>query len=246
MSDYPAALVTGGGRGIGLACIVRLLADGFVVGAVDVNERAVEEASRALAVHGDRVTFLTASVTDRLAMERAVQALTERWGRLDVLVNNASVNRPGDLFTQSDADWRVVLEVNLTGAFIASAVAAAVMRVRRYGVIVNIGSIAAAGLGGSPAYAASKAGLIGLTRQLARELGPDNITVNLVAPGVTATEWVMHNLGPERIAAAKGAAPLRRIATPEDVAGAVAFLASKDARHITGQVISVSGGAWMP
>jgi len=120
------------------------------------------------------------------------------------------------------------------------------MRAGHGGAIINIGSIGAAGLGASPAYAASKAGLIGLTRQMARELGPDGITVNVVAPGVIRTEWVLRHLGPERLAATEEASPLRRVGEPDDIAGVVSFLASKDARHVTGQVISASGGAWMP
>lgn len=246
MGDAPVALVTGGGRGIGLACVMRLLADGYRVGAVEINERAIDAAREALVAWADRVSFLTASVADRDAMAGAVADLTGRWGRLDVLVNNAAVNRAGGLLTQSDADWGAVLTVNLTGAFVASAVAAAAMRERGSGSIVHIGSIGAAGMGASPAYAASKAGLIGLTRQMAHELGPLGIRVNLVAPGVTTTDWVVRNLGPERIAAAEASAPLRRAGTPEDIAAVVAFLASTDARHVTGQVISASGGAWMP
>jgi 3-oxoacyl-[acyl-carrier protein] reductase len=179
-------------------------------------------------------------------MERAVAELVEAWGRLDVLVNNAAVNRAGGLLTQTDAEWDAVLETNLKGAFVTSAAAAPAMQAHKHGAIVNIGSIGAAGMGASPAYAASKAGLIGLTRQMARELGPDGITVNLVAPGVTTTDWVLRNLGESSIAAAEANSPLRRVGTPEDIAGVVAFLASNDARHLTGQVISASGGTWMP
>lgn len=240
------ALVTGGGRGIGLACVRRLLHDGFRVEVVDLNERALGQARAELAGHADRVHLSVASVTDRGAMTATVAAVLSRWERLDVVVNNAAVNRPGGLLTQSDADWQAVLATNLTGVFITSAAAVPAMRERRYGAIVHIGSIGAAGLGASPAYAASKAGLIGLAKQMARELGPDGITVNVVAPGVTSTDWVLRNMGPERVAAAEQTAPLRRIGTPEDIAGVVAFLASADARHITGQTISASGGAWMP
>lgn len=240
------ALVTGGGRGIGLACVVRLLHDGFRVAVVEINEKVIAAAREQLAGDADRLLFATASVFDRAAMTGVVDAVRERWGRLDALVNNAGVNRPGGLFEHSDADWDAVLAVNLKGSFVTTAVAAALMREGEGGAIVNIGSIGAAGLGASPAYAASKAGLIGLTRQNARELGPHGITVNLVAPGVTTTDWVLRNLGPERVAAAEQSAPLRRAGTPEDIAGVVAFLVSPDARHVTGQVISPSGGAWMP
>lgn len=239
------ALVTGGGRGIGLACVTRLLRDGFRVAAIEINEKAIAAARQQLSADAERLQFETASVSDRAAMTRVVDAIRERWGRLDALVNNAGVNRPGGLFEHSDADWDAVLDVNLKGPFVATAVAAALLR-ESGGAIVNIGSIGAAGMGASPAYAASKAGLIGLTRQNARELGPYGITVNLVAPGVTTTDWVLRNLGPERVAAAEQSAPLRRVGTPEDIAGVVAFLVSPDARHVTGQVISPSGGAWMP
>lgn len=247
MADTRAALVTGGGRGIGLATVLRLLDDGFNVAIVEVNGKAIEGARVAVGEQRqDRFHVEVASVTDPSAMAAAVDAIAARWGRLDALVNNAGVNRPGTLFTQKDEDWEAVLRVNLTGPFVASRAAATVMKAQQSGSIVNVGSIAAAGLMASPAYAASKAGLIGLTRQLAYELGPHGITVNLVAPGVTTTDWVERNLGQERIEAAAQSAPLRRVATPEDIAAVIAFLASPDSRHVTGQVISASGGVWMP
>jgi 3-oxoacyl-[acyl-carrier protein] reductase len=186
-------------------------------------------------------------VADRAAMERVVSEVVARWGRVDVLVNNAALNRPGGVFTQTDADWDAVIAVNLTGAFIATSVAAGAMKdAGRGGSIVNVGSIGANGFGAAPAYAASKAGLIGLTRQAAVELGPLGITVNLVAPGVTTTEWVEKNLGQARIEASAANTPLRRAGTPADVASVVCYLASAGARHVTGQVVSVSGGVWMP
>jgi len=242
----PVAIVTGGGRGIGFACVQRLLAGGFAVCVVEVNPRAIATATDTLAAAAGRLHFAAASVTDRPAMHAVVAELVARWGRLDVLVNNAGVNRAGGIFSQTDEDWDAVLETNLKGAFVASAAAAAAMRSAHYGAIVNIGSIAAAGFGASPAYAASKAGLIGLTRQMARELGPEGITVNVVAPGVTTTDWVARHLDDAAIAATEAATPMRRAGTPADIAGIVAFLASADARHITGQVISASGGYWMP
>jgi len=243
-SGERVALVTGGGRGIGLACVQRLLAAGFRVAVVDVNARALAEARTALAGEGGRVHFAAASVADRAAMADLAAEVAARWGGIDTLVNNAGVNRPGGLLNQADADWDAVLEVNLKGPFVCSAVCVPYMR-DRGGAIVHIGSIGAAGMGASPAYAASKAGLIGLTRQMARELGPADITVNVVAPGVTRTGWVERNLGEERIRAAGESVPLRRVTTPEEIAGAVAFLCGPDARQITGQVLSVSGGAWM-
>jgi len=238
------ALVTGGSRGIGLACVRRLLAEGFRVAVVDVNERALAEAREELAADAERLHFASASVSDRAAMATLAAEVAARWGGLDALVNNAGVNRPGGLLEQSDADWDAVLDVNLTGPFVCSAVCVPYLR-GRGGAIVHIGSIGAAGMGASPAYAASKAGLIGLARQMARELGPQDITVNVVAPGVTRTGWVERNLGEERIRAAGESVPLRRVTAPEEIAGTVAFLCGPDARQITGQVLSVSGGAWM-
>ena len=246
MPKRKVALVTGGGRGIGLACVRRLIQDGFNVGVIEISQKAIDEAAAALESTAENLHFAAESVNDRAAVTAVIAKLVEHWGRLDVLVNNAAVNRPGGLFSQPDADWDEVLEVNLKGVFICSSVAAAAMRQNSYGAIVNIGSIGAAGLGASPAYAASKAGLIGLTRQMAREIGPDGITVNVVAPGVTLTGWVERNLPQQNIAAAAESAPLRRVGTVEDIAGVVSFLCSADARHVTGQVISASGGAWMP
>ncbi len=246
MSDGQVALVTGGGRGIGLACVRRLLADGFNVGVIEISGRAITEALSTLGDQTARLETAVASVGDRAAVMASVESILARWGRLDVLVNNAAINRPGGLFSQSDADWDAVLEVNLKGVFVCTGVAAVAMQRHGYGSIVNIGSIGASGMGASPAYAASKAGLIGLTRQTARELGPSGITANVVAPGVTLTGWVERNLPPQNIATAAESAPLRRVGTVEDIAGVVAFLASADARHLTGQVISASGGAWMP
>jgi 3-oxoacyl-[acyl-carrier protein] reductase len=246
MAEDAVALVTGGGRGIGLAAAQRLLRDGFRVAVIEVNEKALDAARAATGEDQGRFLPLVGSVVDSDGMSAAVARIAQQWGRLDVLVNNAAVNRPGGLSTQAESDWDAVINVNLKGPFIASRAVAEVMKAQGSGSIVNVGSIGAAGLGASPAYAASKAGLIGLTKQMAYELGPSGIRVNLVAPGVTTTDWVERNLGPERIQSAEQSAPLRRVGTPDDIAAVIAFLASADSRHITGQVISASGGAWMP
>ena len=238
------ALVTGAGRGIGLACAMRLRADGYRVGLLDVSEKALATARERCS--GDAgAMLLTGSVARREDMQSAVDAVLGAFGRVDVLVNNAGINRPGDSVTQTDSDWAAVLDVNLAGPFVATSVVAPRMA-EAGGAIVNIGSTGASGVGGSPAYVASKAGLIGLTRIAARDLGPRGIRVNLVAPGVTSSEWVLRHMGEESLAAAARSSPLRRVGTPEDVAAVVAFLASTDAAHVTGQVVSVSGGAWMP
>ncbi|MFQ5382327.1 MAG: SDR family NAD(P)-dependent oxidoreductase [Dehalococcoidia bacterium] len=246
MKGERVAVVTGGSRGIGLAILTRLAKDGFRVVGLDINQRALAEAESGLA-DGDRVRFVEASVLDRPALERVAAEILDAWGRVDALVNNAGVNRPGTIFTQTDEQWDAVLATNLKGAFVASSVFATHLVAGDGGAIVNIGSIAASGRdGSSPAYSASKAGLIGLTRSLASELGRQGVRVNLVAPGVTLTGWVTRNVDPGRIRRMAEAAPLGRAAEPDDIAGAVSFLCSEDARHITGQVLSSSGGFWMP
>ena len=240
------ALVTGGGRGIGLACALHLIQDGMRVAVVEINERSFDRARESAGERAASLLLLAGDVTNRSGMSDVVSSIAARWGSVDVLINNAAVNRPGTLSSQSDEDWGAILAVNLTGTFITSAVCAPLMRDHGWGRIVNIGSIGAAGLGASPGYAASKAGLIGLTRQMARELGPDGITVNLVAPGVIETEWVARHLPAENREATAAATPTRRVGTPDDIASIVSFLASEGSRHITGQVISASGGYWMP
>jgi NAD(P)-dependent dehydrogenase (short-subunit alcohol dehydrogenase family) len=245
-SDSRVVLVTGGARGIGLATGRRFLAQGMRVALLDVARQILDEAGADLDEFKDRVILQTASVTDRGQVAMVLDYVLTRWGRLDILVNNAGINRSGGIFDQSETDWDAVINVNLKGTFVASAVCAVPMRDQGWGRIVNVGSIGAAGLGASPAYAASKAGLVGLTKQMARELGQDGITANLVAPGVTTTEWVSRHLPEERRQQTAAATPTGRIGEPDDVAATIAFLASDDARHITGQVVSVSGGYWMP
>ncbi|MCZ6869101.1 MAG: SDR family NAD(P)-dependent oxidoreductase [Gammaproteobacteria bacterium] len=245
MDGQRVAVVTGGGRGIGLAIVQRLITDGYRIAALDINERAIDEARAETDQLGD-VRFFPASVIDRAALETVAAELVEGWGKIDVLVNNAGVNRPGTILTQSDEQWDAVIETNLKGAFVASSVFAPHLVEGGGGAIVNIGSTAASGVDGSPAYATSKAGLIGLTRTMATELGPMQVRVNLVAPGITLTGWVTRNIDAGHIEKMKKSTPLERAAQPEDIAAVVAFLCSDDARHVTGQVISASGGSWMP
>ena len=241
------ALVTGAARGIGRATALRLLRDGFAVAVIDINPETLASLEPIAKEHPNAFHYEEASVTDSSAVERVMKGIVERWGKLDVLVNNAGLNRPTSTFAYKESDWDLVVATNMKGTFLCSAAAAPIMREHKGGSIVNIGSIAAAGLGGGTlAYTASKAGLIGLTKAMASELGPHGIRVNLVAPGVTKTEWVEKNLPDAMKETTVQSTPLRRIAEPDDIAGTVAFLASDDARHITGQVISVSGGAWMP
>ena len=251
-ADRPVAVVTGGARGLGLATAERLIDDGYAACVLDVHERRIGELAAREEREPDRFMAALASVADPDAIAGIVERVVARWGRIDVLVNNAGLNRRGGILDHTLDDWNAVLAVNLTGAFVCSAAVAPVMIEgieagrQRAGVIVNIGSTAGAAQGaGSVAYATTKGGLHVFTKALAHELGPRGIRVNAVAPGTTRTEWVERNLA-DALDASAAATPLRRLGEPADVANAIAFLASEQARHITGQVLSVSGGTWMP
>lgn len=241
------ALVTGAARGIGLSIAERLLADGYAVCVVDVNEKALARLDEAGDDHGGCFEWHRVSILDREAMERLLADLMARRGRFDALVNNAGMTRAGSLLTQTDEDWELVLATNLTGPFICSSIAARHMRESGGGAIVSIGSISAHGIrSGPPAYAAAKAGLEGLTRNMAVELGPHGIRANLVVLGTIGSPWLLQRKSPEELAEIRSSTLTGRIGGPEDVAGAVSFLLSDDAAHVTGQLFSVSGGQWLP
>ena len=251
-ADRPVAIVTGAARGLGLATAERLMAAGYAACVLDIHERRIGELAERAEREPARFMAALASVTDPDAIGGVVGQVVERWGRIDVLVNNAGLNRRGGILDHTLEDWNAVVGVNLTGAFICSQAVAPVMREgieagrQPGGVIVNIGSTAGGAQGaGSVAYATTKGGLHVFTKVLAHELGPHGIRVNAIAPGTTLTEWVERNLR-DTLDASAEAVPLRRLGQPDDVANAIAFLASEEARHITGQVLSVSGGGWMP
>jgi len=240
------AMVTGGSRGLGLAITKRLLADGFAVMAADVNPRALRRMDDLVAEFGDRLDRVEVDITQAEQVQSGVRAVLDHWGRLDVMVNNAGRNRGGGLFDTSAEDWEWVHDTNMKGTFLCSKYAAEPMREQGSGSIVSISSISSAGADKNPAYDSSKAGIIGLTRALAHELGPLGIRANAVAPGTILTDWVQHNLPPDFLASEAVDTPRGELGQPEDIAAAVAYLASDDARHVTGQVLSVSGGRWMP
>ena len=241
------ALVTGGARGVGLAIAKRLLDDGFAVCVVDINDKALAR----LEEEGDdvdgRFEWQRASIVDRGEMERVFTDLVGRRGRFDVLVNNAGMTRAGTLLTQTDEEWDLVVDTNLKGPFICSAIAARYMKQGGGGAIVNIGSVSAHGIrSGPPAYAAAKAGLEGLTRNSAIELGPDGIRVNLIVLGTIASKWLLQRKSEAELAEIRQSTLTGRLGEPDDVASVVSFLASEDAGHVTGQLFSVSGGQWLP
>ena len=242
------ALVTGAGRGIGRAIARGLAQAGAGVAVNDVDAASAEQAAAELAVAGFDAAAFAANVADAEAVETLMASVLARWGRLDVLVNNAGVEPHGSLLDFPLADWQRTLDVNLTGPFLTSRAAARPMRVQGGGAIVNISSIAgrAAGLRNRAAYVASKTGLLGFTRECAREFAAYNIRVNAVCPGVIITEMTTHLRQNEQMMRKwLEDIPQARLGEPEDVVGLVVFLCTDAARYITGQAINVDGGKVM-
>jgi len=240
------AVVTGGSRGIGRAICERLADEGAKV---VVNHRAsAEQAAEVVAAireKGGEAIAVQADVSDFQQAQELIKAATEQWGRIDVLVNNAGTTRDTLLMMMKESDWDLVINTNLKSVFnCCKAVARGMVR-QRAGRIVNITSVA--GLAGNPGqtnYAASKAGIIGFTKSLAKELGSRNVTVNAVAPGFVPTA-LTEVLPDDLRQAAIAHTPLGRFGEPEEIAAAVAFFASDEAGFITGQVLSVDGGLAM-
>ena len=240
------AIVTGGARGIGRAIAAELVNDGA---SVIILDRAYPEDFEAFATplrSGDRILAAkTVDITDTSAVEKICEEIATEFGRIDVLVNNAGITRDRILPRMSEQEWDSVLAVNLKGAFNTIRVVARTMMRQRRGRIVNIGSVVGLiGNVGQANYAASKAGLFGLTKSVAKELAGRNITVNCVAPGFVETEMTAV-LSEDQRAQLLTLVPLKRTSLPEEIAGIVAFLASDKAAYITGQVIAVDGGMTM-
>lgn len=238
-------IVTGANRGIGAAIAHRLGALGATV-AFNVRKDAAgaQHVIDALAAESSAAEheIFVADISDSAAAERMVAEVLERYGRLDVVVNNAGITRDALAVRMSDEDWQAVIDTNLSGAFYVSRAAAKPMMRQRSGSIVMISSVVGlVGNAGQANYAAAKAGLLGLTRSLARELAPRGVRVNAVAPGFITTDMTAGLPDAVKDAALANIA-LKRFGEPEDVANAVAFLASDAARYITGQVIAVDGG----
>jgi 3-oxoacyl-[acyl-carrier protein] reductase len=238
------ALVTGASRGIGRAIAIRLAADGATVVAAARATNAGETAESIVAA-GGRAEAVTLDVTDDASVATAVAGVLERHGRVDILVNNAGITKDQLMLRMKRDDWDAVIATNLTSAFTVIHAVLKPMIKQRSGRIVNITSVVGqAGNAGQVNYAASKAGLIGVTKSLALELASRNVTVNAVAPGLIETDMTRALAAGTQDAWADKI-PLGRLGTPADVAGAVAFLASDEASYITGQVLAVNGGMYL-
>lgn len=242
------AIVTGSARGIGTAVAGRLLEEGIDVAVLDIDPLAAERAVAALDPAGGRATAVAVDVSDADSVREAVDEVADRLGPPGILVNNAGVTRDSLVFSLSPADWDLVIDVNLRGTFLMTQAVTEHMAKLGWGRVVNLSSIAAVGNAGQANYSAAKAGIEGLTKTLAMELGPLNVTVNAVAPGYVATEMTAAlaakagHTAEEHQARVAATIPLRRVGHPADIAHLVAFLASDHASFVSGQIIHVAGG----
>jgi 3-oxoacyl-[acyl-carrier protein] reductase len=236
------ALVTGSTRGIGRAIAETLAGAGATVAVVGRDQAKAAEAAEKV---GNGARGFACDVGDPASIVSLVESVEKGFGQIDILVNNAGLTRDNILFRIKDEDWDTVLAANLRGAFIAIRSASRGMIKRRWGRIINIASVVGiTGNKGQANYAASKAGLIGLTKSVAKELGSRNVLVNAVAPGFIDTDMTAA-MTPEARASLSGQIPLERLGSPRDIAGVVAFLASEHAAYITGQTLVVDGGMVM-
>lgn len=241
-------IVTGAAKGIGAAIADAFASEGARLAVVDIDEPGVATVAQKLRDQGVDVLALGTDVTNTAQVRAAIDAVTARWGRVDVLVNNAggfaAVRLTEDI---PDDEWHRILASNLTSVFLCSRAVLPAMKRQRAGRIVNIASVA--GRGGAVRvtshYAAAKAGVIGFTRHLALEVGADGITVNAVAPGTTATERVLAVRSPEETRRVAESIPLRRLGEPREIADAVLFLASDTASFVNGATLDVNGGQVM-
>jgi 3-oxoacyl-[acyl-carrier protein] reductase len=237
-----SAIVTGASRGIGRAIAIALAKSGAKVACVARNVDALAETARIISDAGGTAQVYPCDVTETESVQSVVDDVVEKWGQLHILVNNAGITRDTLIPRMSDEDWDSVIATNLRGTFLFTRAATRPMMQARYGRIINMASVS--GLAGNPGqanYSASKAGIIGMTRTVARELASRKVTVNAVAPGFIETEMTQA-MGPVVLEEVKKRVPAKRLGQVADISGAVLFLASDAAAYVTGQVLTVDGG----
>lgn len=245
MSEREVAIITGGGQGIGRAIALDFAESGVDVVIGDINLETAESAAAEAAVAGANPLAFELNVANADNVEALVEKVMEKYGRIDYLINNAGITRDNLIMRMGDDAWQAVLDINLTGTYLCSKAVIRIMMKQKNGRIVNISSVVGAmGNAGQTNYAASKAGIVGFTKSLAREVAARGITVNAVAPGFiqTAMTDALPDKAREELISL---IPNGRLGTPEDVAAAVRFLVSADASYITGQVLHVNGGMYM-
>ncbi len=243
--DQQIAVVTGAGRGLGRAIALRFAAEGADVVCLSRSAENAESAAQAVQEVGRKAWAIAADVSDSSAVNEAVKQITTDAGAVDVLVNNAGVTRDGLLMRMSESDWDQVLDTNLKGAFLLTKAFTRPMMKQRRGRIINISSvIGLIGNAGQVNYAASKAGLIGMSKSVAKELASRKINVNVIAPGFIRSDMTSE-LSEEQQAGILSAIPFGEMGEPEDIAEAALFLAGPGSRYITGQVLTVDGGMVM-
>ncbi len=239
------ALVTGASQGIGRACAMKLAAEGATVAVAARNQEKLDEVAGQIAAAGGKAAAFPMDVAEEAQIKSTIKAVLAQFGKIDVLVNNAGITRDQLVMRMKRADWDAVLNTNLTSAYLCIQQVIGPMLKQRWGRIINVASVfGQTGQAGQANYASSKAGLIGLTMAIAREVGSRSITCNAVAPGFIETAMTS-GLSDELKQSATKMIPLGRVGTPEEVANAVAFLASEDAAYITGHVLNVNGGMLM-
>jgi len=236
-------MITGSARGIGRATALAFAAEGAQVIVCDMDAAGGEQTAADIRAAGGRAQFVQVDVTDRASVDALVQAAQARFGRIDVLVNNAGVLRDRSLLKMTEQDFDFVINVNLKGVFNCTQAVAPLLAAQGSGVILNASSVVGvSGNYGQTSYVASKAGVIGMTKVWARELGPKGVRVNAVAPGFISTE-MLAGIPDKVMEELKAKISLRRLGRPEDIAHAYVFLASDEAAYITGHVLHVDGGA---